>query len=339
MINANILNNIGINCESLGMVKCMNGDDRKHNSKNNSMDEKTCLSYDLLGTSIIVNTKTIRNAALIVLVNTLFIVLFIKFDVFEHIFVWSRRLEAWEIDEILLMLVGLIISLLWVSVQRLAKLKNALRVNAHHQRILLALSQVSLGVQHSQSPEEVLQITGEKITSIGYHAQIFMLSDDLEHIHQSYLSFDPSILKIIERSMGESIHDFRTSITPGGIFDQLISGEEAIFCDNIDEILPEVISQSRLIVSEVDIKQAVYAPLNSGGKANGILGILGSDLSEDDKHAVAIFAGQIALALEKTKLFSAALNEISIRKQSEAETLRHQEILTGINRVLSERLM
>ena len=202
-------------------------------------------------------------------------------------------------------------------------LERSLEETAHGQRLLLALSQVAQSVQRARTPDEVYRAVSDGVAGLGYHAIVLTLTDDRAHMAIPYLTFEPTLLRTVEKLTGLSAQGYRFPLVPGGIFDQIIAGGQTMFFEQIVEPIAE--SLPRLVrplagrlVAMMGLEQGVYAPFRVGGEMCGLLLVTGAGLSEADVPAVTAFANQAAIAIENAQLYQ------------EVERLAITDGLTGV---------
>jgi len=187
-------------------------------------------------------------------------------------------------------------------------LRRSLEETAHGQRTLLALSQAAQAVQRAHTPDEVYQTVGDEVTQLGYHAVIFTLTDDREHLALRHLTFEPTLVRRVGKLTGLSAQDFRFALSLGGCFQRVITEGEAIFRESSLELMAEALPEPLhplvgRLVAMLGIEQGIVAPLTVGGERLGILAVTGAGLTEADVPAVTAFANQAAIALENARLF------------------------------------
>ena len=85
----------------------------------------------------------------------------------------------------------------------------------HH--LLLALSQAAQAVQRARTPEQVYRIIGDEVTGLGYHAMVFVLTADREHLTLSHTTFEPARLRKVEELCGFPVMGFRFPLAPDGL--------------------------------------------------------------------------------------------------------------------------
>jgi signal transduction histidine kinase len=181
------------------------------------------------------------------------------------------------------------------------------------QQLLLALSRAAQAVQRARTTEEVFRTVGEEISNLGYHTGVFNLTEDRKYLEANYMSFAKKSIRTAEKLTGISGKDYRFPIVEGGFFEKIIADGETVFkeqgVDLIFEALPKVSRPLAGKVGEIlGIQNVIFTPLTSGGETQGLLYVIGSDLSEADTVTVSTFANQTTIALESIMLFEQVLH-------------------------------
>jgi two-component system sensor histidine kinase KdpD len=190
-------------------------------------------------------------------------------------------------------------------------LRLSLQKTASSQRLLLALSHAAQAVQRARTLEEVYHTIGEQILKLGYHSAIFTLTEDKKHLAASYLTLDSSLLKAAEELAGISRHNYRFALEAGGFYDRILTKGETVFGDPgtgpIAEALPKPLRPlAGKLADLLGVHRAIYAPLEIGGEVQGLLTLMGPDLTDDDVPGMTAFASQAAIAVENAQHFQAA---------------------------------
>ncbi len=181
------------------------------------------------------------------------------------------------------------------------------------QQLLLALSKAAQAVQRARTTEEILRTVGEEISNLGYHTGIFTVTEDRKHLEASYMSFAKKSIRAAEKLTGISGKDYRFPIVEGGFFEKIIADGETVFKEQGDDFAYEALPKaSRPLAGKLaellGIQQIIFTPLTSGGETQGLLYVIGSDLSEVDTVTVSTFANQTTIALESIMLFEQVLH-------------------------------
>ena len=178
---------------------------------------------------------------------------------------------------------------------------------ARSRNLLLSLSQAAPLVQQADSADGIFQAIGEKLFEMSYAVTVLTLQDNKKNLAVGYYT-DSDMVRKVEKMTGISSLNYSFPIKPGGYFDNILTGGKVVFShfevEPFKETLPKSIQPlaGKLMVL-FGKKQSIIAPLVIDGQMYGLLSISGSDLKESDMPAIATFANQAAIALEKTRLF------------------------------------
>ncbi len=213
-------------------------------------------------------------------------------------------------------------------------------------RLLLALSQAAQAVQRARTPRDVYRTVLDEVARIGHHATVFTLTEDGAYLSLSYLTFESTLMKAAEKTVGLSAEGYRFPVVAGGFFESILSAGETIFtepaAERLEEALPPVARPlAHRLAQVLGLKQAIYAPLTLSGEPHGLLTVAGTGLTDADVPAVTAFASQIAIALENTRLYDAAHRELSERAKAEValrERVKELTSLYAVTRDTQERL-
>jgi PAS domain S-box-containing protein len=196
-------------------------------------------------------------------------------------------------------------------------LQHSQEATARSHRLLLALSYASEAVQRARTAEEVYCTVLDEVVRLDYHALVFILTEDRTRLALSYVTVKSPLLRAAEQLAGTSVVDFQATtesgifqvpIKPGGFHDHLIESQQAVFVESMFERLLEdmpnlVRPLAKQIAGTLEVERGIYAPLVIGGETEGILVVNGIDLTKDDVPAVTAFANQIAIAMERARLY------------------------------------
>jgi PAS domain S-box-containing protein len=186
-------------------------------------------------------------------------------------------------------------------------LRRSLGETAHSQRLLLALSQAVQAVQRARTPDEIYRTVGDEVATLGYHAMIFIPTDDGTHLTMPYMTFQPALLSTVETLTGLSAHDNRIPLVPGSLLQRIIAEGGTVFAERTAEHIAEaqlepVGSLAHQLAALLGVEQGILARLRVTGEAHRLLVVSGAGLTEADVPAVTTFANQAAIALENARL-------------------------------------
>jgi PAS domain S-box-containing protein len=195
-------------------------------------------------------------------------------------------------------------------------LRHSQDATARSLRLLLALSYASEAVQRARAPEEIYCTVLDEVVRLDYHALVFTLTEDKARLALSYITAKSPLLRAAEELAGRSIADFQETMEyglfhiafkSGGFHDRLIKNKQAVFVKNMSERLledmPSLVHSLTEQPNNLAAEQGIYAPLVIGDETEGILVVNGIGLTRDDVPAVTAFANQIAIALERARLY------------------------------------
>jgi PAS domain S-box-containing protein len=196
-------------------------------------------------------------------------------------------------------------------------LQRSQEATARSHRLLLALGYASEAVQRARTAEQVYCTVLDEVVRLDYHALVFTLTEDRAHLALSYVTIKSPLLRAAEELAGTSVVDFQTTmesgvfqvpVKPGGFHDLLIKNQQATFVDSMFgrllEDMPDLVRPlTEEAASALEVEQGIYAPLVIGGETEGILVVNGIGLTREDVPAVTAFANQIAIAMERARLY------------------------------------
>jgi signal transduction histidine kinase len=197
---------------------------------------------------------------------------------------------------------------------------------AQSRHTVLALSQAAEEVQRARTPEQVYQTVADRIAELGHHAVLFSFDEDGTQVAVTHMSIDSGLLRTAEKLAGVTASEYRRSIRPGDVYDQVITRNRAIYVEDMPNQLAESLPSltqpmANRIVEMLGFERAVYAPLTADDRVFGVLLVASNTLTEADLPAVSTFANQTAIALENTRLINElqALN-LELEKRVEERT-------------------
>ena len=187
-------------------------------------------------------------------------------------------------------------------------LRHSLEETARGQRTLLALSQAAQAVQRAHTPDEVYRTVGDEVARLGYHAAVFTVTDDREHLSITYMTFQPALLRTLEKLTGLSVQTFRLPLAQTIVFKRVLTEGGSSFDEPAADFmaggLPEPVRPlAGRIASMLGLEQCITAPLTVGDETYGLLHVTVRGLTEADVPAMTAFANQAAIAIENARLY------------------------------------
>jgi signal transduction histidine kinase len=207
--------------------------------------------------------------------------------------------------------------------QMAADLHRSLGETAQSRHTVLALSQAAEDVQRARTPEQVYQTVADRIAELGHHAVIFSIDEDGTQVAVTHMSIDSGLLRTAEKLAGVTASEYRRSIRPGDVYDQIITRNRAIYVEDMPNQLAESLPSlaqpmANRIVEMLGLEHAVYAPLTADDRVFGVLLVVSNTLTEAELPAVSTFANQTAIALENTRLIN-ELRELNLELEKRVE--------------------
>jgi diguanylate cyclase (GGDEF)-like protein len=187
--------------------------------------------------------------------------------------------------------------------QRTAQLARA-------NRLITAFSQVATEVASSKDPETVLEKLGQELQRLGLYCLVALRMPETGHLAMHALFGAEASLA--EKLAGQPLR--RAHLPPGQFpcYEEVIVNHRAVYLASAGAILEAVLpglrgsTQEEVagLVGALPGNRLCFLPLVAGEQALGALCIWGPDLEETDLPAGALFAGQIAVALENARLYA-----------------------------------
>lgn len=228
------------------------------------------------------------------------------------------------------------------------QLRHSMEVIERSNKLLLRLSNAAQAVQSALTLEEIFLIIGDEIAQIGNQVVILRKVPNQPYLMIEYSTFKPEIMQVAEKLLGVSADSYQIPIQKGGYYEKLFNSETPTLVDESEQIIKEslprlVAGLAKRIKTLFSFDAAIYARLHVRGKTVGLLSVSGKNLTTTDLPSVAIFANQIAVAIENTRLFEetvAQAAELEIHRDhlEEQVTERTQE-LTRATEQLSASLV
>jgi diguanylate cyclase (GGDEF)-like protein/PAS domain S-box-containing protein len=182
---------------------------------------------------------------------------------------------------------------------------------SHANELLTSLSQVAASLNSSAGPQGVMETMGDGLEKLHIHSMVFLLDDDLAHVHLEYSSRQSDLAAFTQKLEQEYLFDrFKVDHTPE--YERVILQKRSVFTPDITalfyKILPPELGPFMYRILDIlgvgAKSKALLVPLLSENKTVGVLNIYGEELMEIDQKAGETFGGQISAAFENAILLS-----------------------------------
>jgi diguanylate cyclase (GGDEF)-like protein len=190
--------------------------------------------------------------------------------------------------------------------QRTAQLSRA---NA----LITALGQVVTRVEGANDLQEVMETLGHELRQLGIHCLLTLLSPDQAYLNLGYLSLEKDQLAQAEQRTGLKFNEIRIPIVAIPLVGQILAdghprvqhNPEGTALAAFSPYLPRALIRLGMKRLNLNARStAIYLPLSVEEHIIGLLVVWGAHLQEADLSYLNIFASQVALALEKARLYA-----------------------------------
>lgn len=197
----------------------------------------------------------------------------------------------------------------------------------HHRDLLFSLNRAAYSVHLACTPDEVFQVVGEQIRSLGFEATILFFDGDKVRLRLQYTTLPQEALWAAEKLTGMTLQDFRWTLRRDSEFGEILKKRRAIFIPDADpfyrEALPSIVQpvMSKLM-DTLRAGPSIVAPLYVDDEMYGSLVVFGRNpLRTEDLPVMESFAAQVSVSLRNVQLNQKLEMELQERRQVE-EALR-----------------
>lgn len=177
--------------------------------------------------------------------------------------------------------------------------------------LLYALNNVATSLQRSiQNESNIFQVFQKQVVALGLRGGISLLDERGESLSFKTIAFTNPLRKVLtrfEKNLNLKAEGYEVSVAKVDVYRKVIQEGKTEFVSDTSSVSAQVIpTQLRNIIapllSFLGGPPGIFTPLIFNGKVEGMLNIVGTNLSEKDVPAVRAFSNQIAVALENSRL-------------------------------------
>lgn len=228
------------------------------------------------------------------------------FTLYSHTLTFSPETQNW------LMTLG---GQLAVAIERAQLSETARRQAAELARantfIATLNTMLRSHIEKARDPTRVMEALGAELKNLGMSCLVALLEADTQTLALHYISLEPKALAELEALSGFKIGDLRipyarwlsyTQLTPAHP-SSLVSDWRSLATNWLPALPKLRLEQILSVVGATAGMRVLYLPLVGEERVLGVLGLWGEGLREADAPALAIFAGQVAVAIQNARLF------------------------------------
>lgn len=177
--------------------------------------------------------------------------------------------------------------------------------------LLYALNNVATELQQSIIDEKnIYHVFQEQVVALGLRGGISLLDDQRNKLCFKTVAFTNPLRKVLnrfEKNLNLQAVGYEIPVAKVDVYNQVVSSGQTVFVADTSTIASQVVPGAlRAIVaplfSFLGRPPGIFTPLVFNGQVEGMLNIVGQNLTSKDIPAVRAFANQIAVALENSAL-------------------------------------
>ncbi|MBI4789366.1 MAG: GAF domain-containing protein [Chloroflexi bacterium] len=170
------------------------------------------------------------------------------------------------------------------------------------------INAVGVFIQEESDPTRIFQVIGGELQKLRLHCFIALWDEPSQKLRLGYVSLAPAARRHLERLVGMSATEFRMNIADMPEFRRALAERRAVFFESSHEFIrrhwPQLSPEfAQRIVELAGLGKHINVPLLARDRSLGLLGLWGPDLDAADLPVMTGLAQQIAVALEKARLF------------------------------------
>ncbi len=177
--------------------------------------------------------------------------------------------------------------------------------------VIAALIQVAGRLGENLDPTQILETLGDELKKLGVWVQLSLFKNNPPWLVVQYSSVDRTVLEQVENILGQKLIGFRIPQNVWSLETQMNQRKSLFLIDPLPlvtavfpKIPPSIVEIAIAHLGVTHQTPVIYLPLVIKDQPLGMMAIWGSDLRQDDVSAYAVFANQVAVALENARLYS-----------------------------------
>jgi PAS domain S-box-containing protein len=174
--------------------------------------------------------------------------------------------------------------------------------------VLYPLNVVSLAVQQTHEPQEIFDIMGRKLNTLGFGCTVLLSNEDEDHLKIAFTTLSPKLITAAEKLLGLKRTGYRVPIERVKALKTACRDRRATLVLDTEETVRQTLPKSlaRLagqVTRMLNAPRFIAAPMAAGDALLGVLIVHSATLAEPHVPAVTAFANQVAVAIENARLF------------------------------------
>lgn len=180
--------------------------------------------------------------------------------------------------------------------------------------LFLALGRVTARMETAPDLDSVLTVLGSELRQIGIHSLVALQEPEQVGLNIRYLSLAPEAVALAEKITGVSTEDYHLTAERIPHFEQVIGQGQPVFAADLQlpedlpppfDVLPRRhVQRFRDLIEVGPQTRWILLPLVREEQVLGTLWLWGPELVAADLPAANLFASQVAVALENTRLYA-----------------------------------
>jgi diguanylate cyclase (GGDEF)-like protein len=182
---------------------------------------------------------------------------------------------------------------------------------AHANGLIYAIAQITTQIEKAMTMEEIIQTLGDELHKINLTCIMAVYDSNRQSFTVNYTSLAPGLLKLIETGLGYPLVHYTF---PRNKLQQATSGKDLLHPTALPEPEKEIevifsgaerygalrVLQEIGVTSEI---QPIRVPLVYEDNLLGMLWVWGNEVRSSDLPIISIFAKQVAVSFERSRLF------------------------------------